>query len=67
MLSPPGMVTLVACVGYEACRLVVAAAADIWVFDQIEHAPLAKTVQGYTFSLVGAGQEFWHMFFDARV
>lgn len=50
----------------EACRLIVADAADIWVFDQIEYVPLAKTVQGYKFSLVGSGQEFWHMFFDAR-
>ena len=50
----------------EACRLVVADAADIWVFDQIEHVPLAKTVQGYRFSLVGSGQEFWRLFFEAR-
>lgn len=33
---------------------------------QIEPMPLAKTVQGYKCSLVGSGQEFWHMFFDAR-
>ena len=44
----------------------VADAADIWVFDQIEHVPLAKTVQGYRFSLVGSGQEFWRMFFEAQ-
>jgi peptide/nickel transport system substrate-binding protein len=50
----------------EACRLIVEDAADIWVFDQIEHVPLARTVQGYKFSLVGSGQEFWHMYFDAR-
>jgi peptide/nickel transport system substrate-binding protein len=50
----------------EACRLIVADAADIWVYDQIEHVPLAKTVQGFKFSLVGSGQEFWNMFFDAR-
>jgi peptide/nickel transport system substrate-binding protein len=50
----------------EACRLIVADAADIWVYDQIEHVPLAKTVQGFTFSLVGSGQEFWNMFFEAR-
>jgi peptide/nickel transport system substrate-binding protein len=50
----------------EACRVIVADAADIWIFDQIEHVPLAKTVQGYQFSLVGSGQEFWRMFFDTR-
>lgn len=50
----------------EACRLIVADAADIWVYDQIEPVPLAKTVQGFKFTLVGSGQEFWTMFFDPR-
>lgn len=50
----------------EACRLVVEDAPDLWVYNTIEYVPLAKTVQGFKFSLVGSGQEFWHVSFDSR-
>jgi peptide/nickel transport system substrate-binding protein len=43
----------------EAYRLVVADAADIWIYNTLEHVPLAKVVQGFKFSPVGSGQEFW--------
>ena len=43
----------------EAYRLVVADAADIWIYNTLEHVPLAKVVQGFQFSPVGSGQEFW--------
>jgi peptide/nickel transport system substrate-binding protein len=50
----------------EACRLVVEDAPDIWVYNTVEYVPLAKTVQGFKFSLVGSGQEFWPVYFDSR-
>ena len=50
----------------EACRLVVEDAPDLWVYNTIEYVPLAKTVQGFKFSLVDSGQEFWHVSFDPR-
>ena len=43
----------------EACRLVVADAADIWIYNTVEHVPVAKVVQGFQFSPVGSGQDFW--------
>jgi len=46
----------------EACRLVVADAADIWVYNTVEYAPLAKNVQGFKFSPVGSGQEYWNLY-----
>lgn len=53
---------------YEAaCRLVVEDAPDIWVYNTVEYVPLAKTVQGFRFSPVGSGQEFWPVYFEARV
>ena len=45
----------------EACRMVVADAADIWVYNIVEYAPLAKNVQGFKFCPVGSGQEFWNI------
>jgi hypothetical protein len=45
---------------------VVEDAPDLWVYNTIEYVPLAKTVQGFKFSLVGSGQEFWHVSFDPR-
>jgi peptide/nickel transport system substrate-binding protein len=50
----------------EAYRLVVADAADIWIYNTLEHVPLAKTVQGFRFSPVGSGQEFWPISLSAR-
>lgn len=50
----------------EACRLIVEDAPDLWVYNTIEYVPLAKTVQGFKFSPVGSGQEFRHVYFDAR-
>lgn len=50
----------------EACRLVVEDAPDLWVYNTIEYVPLAKAVQGLQFSLVGSGQEYRHLYFDAR-
>ena len=50
----------------EACRLVVEDAPDLWVYNTIEYVPLAKNVQGFQFSLVGSGQEFWPLYFDPR-
>ena len=50
----------------EACRLVVEDAPDLWVYNTIEYVPLAKTVQGFKFSLVGSGQDFWHVSLDPR-
>jgi peptide/nickel transport system substrate-binding protein len=47
----------------EACRVVVADAADIWIYNTIEHVPLASKVQGFRFSPVGSGQEFWPVYF----
>jgi peptide/nickel transport system substrate-binding protein len=46
----------------EAYRLVVADAADIWIYNTLEHVPIAKVVQGFQFSPVGSGQEFWSIF-----
>jgi peptide/nickel transport system substrate-binding protein len=43
----------------EAYRLVVADAADIWIYNTVEHVPIAKVVQGFQFSPVGSGQDFW--------
>ena len=43
----------------EAYRLVVADAADIWIHNTVEHVPVAKVVQGFRFSPVGSGQDFW--------
>jgi peptide/nickel transport system substrate-binding protein len=40
----------------EAYRLVVADAADIWIFNTLEHVPLAKMVQGFQFSPGGLGK-----------
>jgi peptide/nickel transport system substrate-binding protein len=52
---------------YEAaCRLIVEEAPDIWVYNTVEYVPLAKTVQGFKFSLVGSGQEFWPVYFDPQ-
>jgi peptide/nickel transport system substrate-binding protein len=50
----------------EAYRLVVADAADIWIYNTLEHVPLAKVVQGFQFSPVGSGQEFWRIFLGAK-
>jgi len=50
----------------EAYRLVVEDAPDLWVYNTIEYVPLAKTVQGFKFSLVGSGQDFWHVSLDPR-
>jgi peptide/nickel transport system substrate-binding protein len=44
---------------HKARRLVVADAADIWIYNTLEHVPLAKVVQGFQCSPVGSGQEFW--------
>lgn len=51
----------------EACRLVVEEASDIWVSNTIEYVPLAKNVQGFQFSLVGSGQDFWPVYFEGKV
>ena len=52
---------------YEAaCRLIVEEAPDIWVYNTVEYVPLAKTVQGFKFSLVGSGQDFWPVYFDPQ-
>jgi peptide/nickel transport system substrate-binding protein len=50
----------------EAYRLVVADAADIWIYNTVEHVPVAKTVHGFQFSPVGSGQEFWPISMEAR-
>jgi peptide/nickel transport system substrate-binding protein len=50
----------------EAYRLVVADAADIWIYNTLEHVPLAKVVQGFQFSPVGSGQEFWPISLSAK-
>ena len=50
----------------EVCRLVVDDAPDIWVYDRLEYPPLAKNVQGFQFSPVGAGRDFWHIYFDPQ-
>ena len=49
-----------------ATRLIVEEAPDIWVYNTVEYVPLAKTVQGFTFSLVGSGQDFWPVYFDPQ-
>ena len=51
----------------EAYRLVVADAADIWIYNTLEHVPLAKVVQGFQFSPVGSGQEFWPISMSGKV
>jgi peptide/nickel transport system substrate-binding protein len=43
----------------EAYRLVVVDAADIWIYNTVEHVPIAKVVQGFQFSPVRSGQDFW--------
>jgi len=51
----------------EAYRLIVADAADIWIHNTVEHVPLAKSVQGFQFSPVGSGQEFWSISLSPQV
>jgi peptide/nickel transport system substrate-binding protein len=41
----------------EASRLIVADAADIWIYNTIQLRGLSKRVQGYKFSPVGSGGE----------
>jgi peptide/nickel transport system substrate-binding protein len=50
----------------EACHLLLEDAPDLWVYNTYEYVPLAKTVQGFQFCLVGSGQEFWPVYFDGR-
>ena len=50
----------------EACHLLLEDAPDLWVYNTYEYVPLAKTVQGFKFCLVGSGQEFWPVYFDGR-
>ena len=50
----------------EAYRLIVADAADIWIYNTLEHVPRSKAVQGFQFSPVGSGQEFWPISLNAR-
>ncbi|MGE3536697.1 MAG: ABC transporter substrate-binding protein [Candidatus Tectimicrobiota bacterium] len=50
----------------EACRLIVEEAADLWIYNTVEHVPLAKNVQGFQFSIVGSGQEFWPVYFAGK-
>jgi hypothetical protein len=50
----------------EACHLLLEDAPDLWVYNTYEYVPLAKTVQGFQFCLVGSGQEFWPVYFDER-
>jgi peptide/nickel transport system substrate-binding protein len=50
----------------EACHLLLEDAPDLWVYNTFEYVPLAKTVQGFKFCLVGSGQEFWPVYFDGR-
>jgi peptide/nickel transport system substrate-binding protein len=50
----------------EVCRLIVEDAPDIWVYNRLEYPPLAKNVQGFKFSPVGAGRDFWHIYFDPQ-
>jgi peptide/nickel transport system substrate-binding protein len=42
----------------EASRIVVADAADIWIYNTIQLRGLSNRVQGYQFSPVGSGGEF---------
>ena len=50
----------------DACHLLLEDAPDLCVYNTYEYVPLAKTVQGFQFCLVGSGQEFWPVYFDRR-
>jgi peptide/nickel transport system substrate-binding protein len=50
----------------DACHLLLEDAPDLWVYNTYEYVPLAKTVQGFRFCLVGSGQDFWPVYFDGR-
>jgi peptide/nickel transport system substrate-binding protein len=45
----------------EASRIVVAEAADIWIYNTVQIRGISARVQGYKFSPVGSGAEFRHM------
>ena len=51
----------------EVCQQLLADAPDLWVYNTYEYVPLAKTVQGFKFCLVGSGQEFWPVHLDRNV
>ena len=50
----------------EPYRRVVADAADIWIYNTVEHVPVAKVVQGFRFSPAGSGQDFWPISLSTR-
>ncbi len=45
----------------EASRIVVADAADIWIYNTVQIRGISARVQGYKFSPVGSGAEFRYM------
>ena len=45
----------------EASRIVVAEAADIWIYNTVQIRGISARVSGYKFSPVGSGAEFRHM------
>jgi peptide/nickel transport system substrate-binding protein len=45
----------------EASRIVVADAADIWIYNAVELRGLSKRVQGFQFSPIGSGADFRNM------
>jgi peptide/nickel transport system substrate-binding protein len=45
----------------EASRIVVADAADIWIYNTVQIRGISARLQGYKFSPVGSGAEFRHM------
>ncbi len=48
----------------EATRLVVADAADLWIYNTVEVGAFRKNVMGWQFCPVGSGQEFWPMYLE---
>ena len=45
----------------DACRLIVADAADIWIANTMANGPFTSDVRGWRFCDVGMGQEFYGM------
>ena len=50
----------------EASRIVVADAADIWIYNTVQIRGISARVQGFKFSPVGSGAEFRHMSLTAE-